>query len=64
MDKNFPLARNSLKGLSSENQEGSKVVSIERSCFKHVVMGIYFNFFFSLHPLISIKQLSILLLKE
>ncbi len=34
-----------LKGLSSENYEGSKVVSIERSCFKHVVLGIYFNFF-------------------
>jgi hypothetical protein len=34
-----------LKGLSSENYEGSKMVSIERSCFKHVVLGIYFIFF-------------------
>ncbi len=34
------------------------MVSIERSCFKDVLLGIYFNFFFGLHPLISIKQLS------
>jgi hypothetical protein len=34
------------------------MVSIERSCLKHVVLGIYFNFYFSLHPLISVKQLS------
>ncbi len=34
------------------------MVSIERFFFKHVVLGIYFNFFQSLSFIISIKQLS------
>ncbi len=34
------------------------MVSIKRSCFKHVVLGILFNFFSFSIPLISIKQLS------
>jgi hypothetical protein len=34
-----------LKGLSSENEEGSKVVSVERCSFKDVLLNLLFHHF-------------------